>query len=301
MFLYPFRVRYIKLILYMNPASLTPQTSELRAQRYLHGLNWLLAAGLYTPVFIQLYQSRWETIDYTHAYFILPVSLLLVWTLKDKLKSLSAMPSTGQSMLALGLIILGVLTFAFGWKNDYLSVSTISLIPLLFGLSIYLYGSKVAKILAFPILYLLFLVPPPLGILDAVTLPMRYGVSVVSEKILHLLNYPISREGLLLSVGGHQVFLGEACSGFRSLVTLSALGLAYIYLSKGSTKKRTIMALSIIPLTLIGNLIRVVSVCLVTYYIGESVGQRYYHDISGFVIFLFMIIGLLIIENRYRE
>ena len=83
--------------------------------------------------------------------------------------------------------------FIFGWREDYLFISTLSIVPLLYGLISYLYGMNAARVLSFPILYLLLLVPPPFGILDSITLPMRHGISVVTETILSLFNYPIKR------------------------------------------------------------------------------------------------------------
>ena len=80
----------------------------------------------------------------------------------------------------------------------------------------------------FPILYLLLLVPPPLGILDQLTLPMRYSSSVASAFILKIFHYPVTREGLLLTIGEHEIFMGAPCSGLRSLITMIALGLVYI-------------------------------------------------------------------------
>jgi exosortase len=238
-------------------------------------------------------------IDYTHAYFILPVSLWLVWRKRHELKHLPSkspeLRPTGYA-LNLALIILGLLMFVFGWRQEYLMISTLSLIPLLFGLSGYLYGVQMMRILLFPILYLLLLVPPPLGVLDSVTLPMRYGISVVTANILQAFHYPITRDGLLLSIGGHDIYMGAPCSGFRSLITMISLGLVYAYINKGSFKKRLILISSIVPLALLGNLVRVVGMCLVTFYKGDAAGHKY-HDTSGFVIFLVLIVGLIALES----
>ena len=191
---------------------------------------WIFTALLYSPIFYQLYLNRWEMIDYTHAYFILPISLWLVWRKRAELSKIGTATyfskmGTVPAFWGLSpfLLLIGLFLFIFGWRWDYLSISTFSLISVLFGLTGYLYGGRAVKILTFPILYLLFLVPPPMGILDAVTLPMRRLISMLTEIILKMFHYPISREGLLLSIGGHQLYMGEPCSGFRSLITMLAL------------------------------------------------------------------------------
>jgi len=262
---------------------------------------WSLTAGLYVPVFITLYKSRWETIDYTHAYFILPLSLYFVWRARHKYTSLAENLPVFKGFWPLFWLVSGLSLFIFAWKQDYLFLSTLSLIPVLCGLTCYLYGKKVFQSVAFPIFYLLFLVPPPLGVLDEITVPMRYGVSVTTELVLKMLGYPLSRQGLMLFVGSHEVFLGAACSGFRSLITLASLGSAYIYLTQGSLSKKIGMAAAIVPLALLGNLMRVVSVCIATYYLGESKGWRLFHDASGFLMFSVMIGGLLGVERIFEK
>ena len=281
-----------------------PSSKPLFRQKalLLHFLPWALLLYLCYPVLRNLYRSRWDYIDYTHAYFILPVSLWLVWHNRQNLRVTAAQRSmSGADLAMLGVLLFGLSVFTFAWRQDYVFLSTLAFIPVLFGISGFVYGSYTAKALSFPIMYLLFLVPPPLGILDSVTLPMRYGVSIATDELLKLFHNPVTREGLLLSISGHEVYLGEPCSGFRSLITLSSLGLAYIYLSKGGLAKKCVMAFSIVPLTLLGNLIRVVSVVLFTHYFGENQAQRFYHDFSGFAIFLFMIGGLLWIEKAMKN
>ena len=262
----------------------------------IYTLVWVALAALYVPVFIPLYKSRWDQLDYTHAYFILPISLLLLWRRREELARLPIVEN--RAWVPLISIVLGLQLFLLGWRQNYLFVSTFSLIPVAWGLARYLYGPKIAAVTAFPIGYLLFLVPPPLGVLDSITLPMRQGVSIVTDLVLAAFEYPIERQGLLLSIGGQQIYLGEACSGFRSLITLAALGAVYIHLSRVRAGRKIRMALAIVPLALLGNLIRVIAVTLVTYYVGVNAGQKFFHDFSGFLIFVILIAGLLWIEHR---
>ena len=286
---------------------------------------WLLTVVLYSPVFYILYKSKWESVDYTHAYFILPISLLIVFFKRKEFTRINtnseridtnekaridtqictnskARIDTNLTRIytngGLFLVVFSLLLFILGWRNDYSSIQTFSLIPLLLGMTWYLYGFKVTRLLLFPILYLLLLVPPPMGILDSITLPMRYGSSVVSALILKAMHYPVTREGLLLTIGGHEIYMGAPCSGFRSLITMFSLGLAYVYFSKGKLSKNLILIFSIVPLALVGNLIRIVTLCLITYYYGEKVGQGFFHNFSGIIVFIVMILGLILLENK---
>ncbi len=257
---------------------------------------WILVAALYTPVFFTLYSFRWDKVDYTHAYFILPISLWLIWRKRARLRELFQKTKSGKNLFGLLTLFFGILMFIFGWRQDYLFISTLSLVPLLFGLISHLYGMNIAKVLSFPILYLLLLVPPPFGILDSITLPMRYGISIVTEVILRFFDYPISREGLLLTIGYHDIFMGQACSGFRSLITMFSLVLVYVYISKGGLAKKLILTSFIIPFALLGNLVRIITLCLITFYFGDEAGQGFFHNFSGIVIFVITILGLLGVE-----
>jgi len=239
---------------------------------------------------------RWKTIDYSHAYFILPVSLWLVWRKRVQISELARSPVVVNNPVGLWLLLTGIALFIVGWRNDYLMVSTLSLIPVLLGMLVYLYGKAMARLLWFPVAYLLLLVPPPLGILDSITLPMRYGISVATAVALRSFHYPIYRHGLILSIDNSEIFMGQPCSGFRSLIAMISLGVVYVYLSHASFRKKIILALSVIPLALAGNFLRVTGMCLGTYYFGKDIGEKV-HDVGGFVVFMLLILGMLAIEK----
>lgn len=260
---------------------------------------WLLVVVLYTPIFYQLYSLRWDRVDYTHAYFILPISLWLVWRKRSELRELIHKSTPGKNMPGFILLLTGILLYILGRHQDYLLISTFSLIPVLFGLILFLYGAASAKALAFPVLYLILLIPPPFAILDSITLPMRYGISSATESILNFLHYPISRNGLLLTIGYNDIFMGAPCSGFRSLITMISLVLVYVYINKGTIGKKMLLTGFIVPAALLGNLIRVITLCLITYYFGEEAGQGFFHNFSGILIFIITISALMGLESAY--
>ncbi|MBC8550662.1 MAG: exosortase/archaeosortase family protein [Candidatus Brocadiales bacterium] len=265
-------------------------------------LIWVLAAIVYTPVFINLYQVRWDKLDYTHAYFILPIFFGLLWWKRNDIKKIVQTPGqkTG-SPVSLLLLTIGIIIFIFGHRQNYIFLQTLSLIPFLFGLTGYMHGTKLSKELAFPILYLLLLVPPPFGILDSITLPMRYGSAAATEYLLNLTGYPITRDGLDMVIGYNTIYMGAPCSGFRSLITMISLFLAYVYVIQGAIPKKVLLILFITPLALFGNLVRVITLCLITFYHGEEVGQGFFHNFSGIVIFIITLSGLMSIETLLNK
>lgn len=262
----------------------------------LHYVSWILFLSLYIPLFFRLYRTSWLESDYTHAYFIFPIFLWLVWRKRIAIKNLLKEFKPNKIISGLIALLFGALMFTFGWRQDYIFVTTFSLVPVLYGLVSVIYGQMVTRILYFPIFYLILLAPLPTGVVDNLTLPLRFGVSIATDKILRLFSYPISREGLLLSLGNNELFMGQPCSGFRSIITMISLALVYVYIIKGSLTKKIILVTSIIPVSILGNLMRVIILCLITYHFGEEAGQGFFHNFSGILIFIITILGLVGIE-----
>jgi exosortase len=263
--------------------------------KFISYIYWSILVGMYLPVFSQLYRFRWANIDYTHAYFILPMSVWLTWRKRAALAEVIKR-NTGTLTAGLILFLFGASLFIFGRHWDYLFVSTISLVPVLIGTVSYLYGWKAARMIMFPVLYLLLLVPPPLGVLDSITLPMRFGISYAVDNALNLFGIPFTREGLMFIVDGHKVYMGAPCSGFRSLITMFSLALVYAYVINGSPMKKVLLVLSVIPLALLGNFIRVLGVCLMVYYFSEKTANVF-HDISGYAVFLLLLLALFWLDG----
>ncbi len=222
----------------------------------------------------------------------------MLWLKKDRLSSLVSQTPV-CNILSLITLLVGLSLFILGWRNDFVFVSTFSLIPTLIGLTGFLYGPLVLRTLSFPIAYLIFLVPPPLGVLDAITIPMRYATSVITAFILESFHLPLKREGLLLFLGNHEIFIAPACSGFRSLITFICLSLLYVYFLKCSMKKKVVLILSVLPLAFIGNLARVLMLCMITYWFGDKAGQGFLHSVSGILVFLIIVSGFMLIDKFY--
>ncbi len=259
-------------------------------------LTWSLTLLLYSPVFYQLYAIRWHLIDYTHAYFVLPVALLLAYRNRKAL-----VPNPAFTDLSLFLLVFGLWLFVFGFRQDFLLVSTLSLVPVLFGLILYLYGQEAAKEMSFPIWYLLLLVPPPLGLLDAMTLPLRYAATFGADLVLKFFEIPVVRDGLILSLRGHEIYMGTPCSGLHSLTAMLALGLVYVYLLPLKTRSKIWLVLAIIPLSLIGNFIRILATCFEVYFWGPSMAEGTVHFINGLLVFLLMIACFIALEKRLED
>lgn len=264
-------------------------------------LLWVLIAILFFPVFSMLYQTRWDSLGYAHAFFILPVSLWFVYRKKEELSEAFATTEKKFGAGSLIIFLLGGAMYAFGWQQDYMVVSTFAVIPFLYGFIGFLYGRQVQKLVLFPILYLLLLVPPPFAILDRITLPLRYLSAFAVERSFQLFKVPITREGLSYVIMGEAMMIDEACSGFRSLITMFSLGLAYVYVTDSKLIKKAALVASIVPLSIIGNIIRIIIVSLLAAWFGAELAQGFMHSFSGIIVFLFIVLGFIAIETFWSK
>jgi exosortase len=155
-------------------------------------------------------------------------------------------------------------------------------------------GGAWLKVLWFPIFYLIFLIPLPNMFVDAVTGPLKIMASNIAESMLYALNYPIARSGVTLTIGKYQLLVADACSGLRSIFSLFALGLIYLHLlQRRGLLHNALLILSIVPIALAANTVRVLMLVLIIYHYGEQVGLGAIHGLSGLIIFVMALGGFL--------
>ena len=124
-------------------------------------------------------------------------------------------------------------------------------------------------------------------VVDTVTMPMKMAVSYVAELILYGAGYPIARSGVILQIGQYKLLVADACAGLHTLFTLEALGLLYLNLVRHDSLLRNVaLAILIVPISFCANVIRVMTLTLVTYHFGDAAGQGFLHGFAGMVLFL---------------
>jgi len=149
------------------------------------------------------------------------------------------------------------------------------------------------KKIFFPLVYLLFLIPPPALAIDALTLPLKKISIYGSYFLLKLFHLPVEVSGALLRVGGHEMLISDACSGFRSIVTLLALGSIYAYLQDTTLRNKWIIFLLVIPLGIAGNIFRITLTGLISYFVGVKYAEGFFHAASGAILFIFVVLSLI--------
>lgn len=265
--------------------------------------------ALYAPTYWQTANTIWVSEDQAHAPIIVIVILYLIWMRKDFFWEPVARISLLTSTVGLLSFLGGLLFYIVGRSQNILVFDLGSQIPILFGLLLLMRGWPGVKTFWFPLFFILFMIPIPGAIVDSITMPMKIAVSYVAETILYGIGFPIARSGVILQIGPYQLLVADACAGLHTLISLEALGLLYLNIVRTDSIFRNItLAILIVPISFTANVIRVMTLTLITYYFGDAAGQGFMHGFAGmllFVVALSLIIWmdslLQFVERKYLK
>jgi exosortase B len=269
---------------------MTLPTARLPALRSLASAQGLLFAALlamYAPVLYSLLHGEglWSSSEHGHGPIVLGVCLWLMFSRYAQAKP--TLVSAPAPALAWAALALGALLYMAGRMFDVVYAEVGSVIPMITGILLLTDGKAAVKALAFPLVFMVFMIPLPGFIVDPVGQMMKIMVSTATDQILHTLGYPISRSGVILQIGPYQLLVADACAGMRTLFMLEALGILYLNIVRHSSWFRNIaLAVLIVPISFSANIIRVVVLSLITYYLGDEAGQGFLHGFAGMVLFL---------------
>lgn len=251
-------------------------------------------AAMYLPSYWDAAHGLWQTDDFAHGPIVLAVVVWLFWQVREVLVA-----APWQSATALGwpLFVAGLLLYVFGRTFTISSAEFLSQLLVVAGLIALFKGGTGLRAAWFPIFYLIFMVPPPGSVVDALTGPLKHWISVLVVDALYSVGYPITRTGVMLTIGQYQLLVADACSGLHSMFSLGALGTLFMYLmARTSRLHNAIMLVSILPIAFLANIVRVALLVLVTYHLGDEAGQGFLHGAAGIVLMLAALICLLALD-----
>ncbi len=251
---------------------------------------------LFIPTYVDLTSTLWASDEQGHGPIILMISLFLFWQKREVF--ISGNYQDSRPVLGGVLLIFSLLVYIVGRSQDILIFEVGSQILILASIILLTLGSKALKKVWFPLFFLIFMLPLPVTVVDALTLPMKIAVSNVAEMILYQFDYPIARSGVILQIGYYKLLVADACAGLHTVFTLEAMGLLYLHLIKRDSFARNLsLALLIIPISFFANTVRVIILVLVTYHYGDEVGQGFIHDFAGLVLFGVALVLIIFVDS----
>jgi exosortase len=271
-------------------AQSTPTSRPSIAPALNHWPLILALAALGVPTLITLGQQVWSTEIGAHGPIVLATGLWLAWRQGDQLKR-DAKPGAPW-LTALGLMF-SLAVYVFGRAYEFMVLEVGGLYGVCLSFLHAYVGVRAMLRNWFPILYLGFVIPPPGWAIDSLTAPLKEFVSYAATTILQAAGLPIVREGVTLMVAQYQLLVEDACSGMNSLIGLIAISLFYIYLARNASWRYSIFLVSlVIPIAIIANIMRIIILVLLTYFLGDGVAQSFLHVTAG--LFLFAMALLLV-------
>ncbi len=251
---------------------------------------------LYAPTFYDLFNGLWSTEEQAHGPIILVLSIWLIFRQWPRMVEKSAgKPTsvTGWAVFAIALVL-----YIIGRSQQIVLFEMGSFIWMLAAILLVKHGSSALKVMWFPLFFMLFMIPLPGTVVIVLTMPMKMAVSYVTGQILFWANYPIARNGVILQIGQYQLLVADACAGLQTLLTLESLGLFYLNVVRHpSVFRNVVLAILIVPISFVANVIRVITLTLITYYFGDEAGQGFLHGFAGMVLFMSALILILGVDS----
>ncbi len=265
-------------------------TSVSRAGSPLNGI-WtvgvsLLIAGLVVFLYHEVLWglgSDWNNNpDYSHGFLVPFLSAYFIW---ERWKALSD-ETPSPSIWGIGLLSLGLFSLVVGLIGAELYVQRASLIVVLSGLVLLILGWKYLWLLSFPIGFLIFMIPLPAIVVNAIAFPLQLFAAQTATFCLFSLGIPVLREGNLIMLATTTLEVAEACSGLRSLLSLLALGTVYGYFSQDVMWKRWMLVILSVPIAIVANAFRVSGTGILAHYFGAEAAEGFYHTFEGWLVFV---------------
>lgn len=254
----------------------------VRAYKWPLMITAVLIAILYAPNLGKLY-SDWKTDEnYSHG-FVVPVAFVwMLWQRRNRLANARFSPQPW----ALVIIVLSLLQLAAGTWGAENFVADSSLLVLLCGISLFLFGNELFRLVAFPIAWLLFMIPLPAIIFYSITFPLQLLASKLAVGMLDLLHVPSVCEGNVLYLANFTAGVAEACSGIRSLISVLAFAVLIGHFLEMPLRSRCLLTIAAVPIALGMNAARVAGTGLVGNYLGAQKAEGFFHMLSGWLLFM---------------
>lgn len=266
--------------------------SRFDAGAKLGGL--LLLAGLvalYVGVVPSMVHDWGTDENYSHGYLIPFIAAYLLWAQRDAIREVAG--RARGSWVGLVVCVGSLAMLVVGRAGAELFLQRSSLVFLLIGLVLWLWGWGMLRLTGGPLAFLLFMVPLPYLIYDAVAFPLKLFAARVATQSLYWLHIPVYREGNIIHLASQTLEVADACSGIRSLISLIALGVIYAWLTERVRWKQFVIAFSTVPIAIAANAFRVAGTGILAHHVGPEAAQGFFHTFSGWLVFVVAFVLLL--------
>ena len=274
---------------------MTPSNEISRKLRFpVVPIAWFtaLVIACYFPILRHLAAQWNDDPDMGHGFFVPVVVALIVWQRREELARTEIRPN----WWGLVVVIFGAAQMLLGTLGVELFTSRSAVVVTIIGAVWFLGGTALLKKLAFPLALLFLMIPIPAVVYNQLTFRLQLLASRMADSALELFSIPVLREGNVLKLQNMDLQIVEACSGIRSLLTLTFLSLVYGYFFEKRLWVRVALFLSTIPIAIVSNATRVTATGTLSEFKPE-LAEGFFHESTGWILFMISL-GLLIVFHR---
>jgi exosortase len=255
----------------------------------------VLGVWLYAPVLFRLAHQWWSDPNFSHGFFVPVFSVYVVWQNRTRLRTIQSEPSIwGLPVIVISLAMLLVGTF-----GAELFLSRLSFILLIGGAVVFFVGWAMLRAVLFPLCFLILMIPIPAIVFSQITLPLQVLASKLAAGTLPICGVPVLREGNIINLPAMPLEVAQACSGIRSLMSLTTLAIMYGYLVERRVWVRVALALASIPIAVAANGLRIVGTGLIVQYWDPEKAEGFFHLFSGWLVFVFSLLMLFALHRAF--
>jgi exosortase len=261
-----------------------------------HAAALVIVGGwLYASVLLSLTRQWWSDPNFSHGFFVPFFSAFVIWQNRTHLRAIRPRPSNwGLPLVVVSLAMLLVGTF-----GAELFLSRVSLIFLVAGGVVFFVGWEMFRAVLFPLSFLVLMVPIPAIVFSQITLPLQILASKLAAGTLPICGVPVLREGNIINLPAMPLEVAQACSGIRSLMSLTTLAIMYGYLVERRVWVRVALALASIPIAVAANGLRIVGTGLIVQYWDPEKAEGFFHLFSGWLVFVFSLLMLFALHRGF--
>jgi len=252
----------------------------------------IIFAALTWPVWRWLW-GEWMSSDYySHGVLVPLISLFLG---VQRIRNIKTVPWKESTHHNLGIVVaaFGLFLFLYFLQDKAYYLGAFAMVGMIVGIVCTFGGFQTARLLAFPLGYLLLMIPLPF--IERSTLPLAMFTGVCSGSLVQFLGMDIEIVGNAVTLPNANLVIGAQCSGVNSIIAITALTTLTAYLLESSWLdkiglNRILLVILSIPLAMLGNILRVSSLLFIARSYGADAAFVFYHDYSGPIFFVLILL-----------
>jgi len=257
-------------------------------------LGWFTALliAAYFPILKHLVEQWSYDDDFAHGFFVPMVALFSAWQRREEVLKLPWKPA----WWGVALLVWAIVQAYVGWLAAEMFLQRTAFLISLTGMLLVMGGTALVRALLFPLVLLIFMIPIPAIIFNYITFPLQIFASQLAEYSLDMLNIPVFREGNILELASQRLSVAEACSGIRSLLSLTFFSLVYSYYFDTKIWMRWVLLIAIIPIAILANSGRITITGILSQ-TNPDLAEGFFHSLEGLVIAAIAFFMLVIVHK----